>query len=108
MIRSIKLFVPIFCMVLVSPAHAQPRPEICNRSKSCFMTFNGPDRGFCEAYVEGKSCFMAFKDAVDIGWCQTIREGKSCFMALNGQERAQCEAGRIPREHRYWLRLCRR
>ncbi|MDE1567954.1 hypothetical protein [Aquabacter sediminis] len=70
------------------------------------MTFDGRDRGFCQAYVEGQSCFMAFSDSTDRGWCQHLREGQSCFMALNGQARTDCEAGRIPREHRHWLTLC--
>lgn len=87
-------------------AQAQPLPEICAKKKSCFMTFDGPDRGFCQAYVEGKSCFMAFNDASDRGWCQHLREGKSCMMALDGDARRDCEAGRVPREHRRWMRLC--
>lgn len=95
-------------LLVALPAHAQPRPAICSGGKSCFMTFDGRDRGFCQAYVEGKSCFMSFSDALDIGWCQNIRERKSCFMALNGQARTDCEAGRIPREHRHWLNLCQR
>lgn len=87
-------------------AYAQPVPEICSKKKSCFMAFDGPDRGFCQAYVEGKSCFMSFNDASDRGWCQHLREGKSCMMALDGDARRACEAGRIPREHRHWMRLC--
>lgn len=87
-------------------AEAQPLPEICAKKKSCFMTFDGPDRGFCQAYVEGKSCFMSFNDAIDRGWCQHLREGKSCMMALDGDARRDCEAGRVPREHRRWMRLC--
>lgn len=97
----------LFLSAFVSPSFAQPRPDICGGGRSCFMTFDGSDRGFCEAYVEGKSCFMAFNDANDRGWCQHLREGKSCFMALNGQARTDCEAGRVPRAHRHWLNLCR-
>jgi len=29
-------------------------------------------------------------------------------MALDGQARTDCNAGRIPREHRHWMRLCQR
>lgn len=87
-------------------AQAQPVPEICRGKKSCFITFNGPDRSFCQAYVEKRSCFMSFNDPVDRGWCQYVREGKSCFMALDGQARADCQAGRVPREHLRWNNLC--
>ncbi len=97
----------LLCGLLVfQSAQAQPVPEICRSKKSCFITFNGPDRGFCQAYVEKRSCFMSFNDAENRGWCQYVREDKSCFMALNGQARADCEAGRIPREHRRWNTLC--
>lgn len=97
----------LLCGLLVfQSAQAQPVPEICRGKKSCFITFNGPDRDFCQAYVEKRSCFMSFNDAENRGWCQYVREGKSCFMALNGQARADCEAGRIPREHRRWNTLC--
>jgi len=91
---------------VAGPAGAQPVPEICSKQKSCFITFDGSDRSFCQAYVEGKSCFMAFSDRTDTGWCQYLIEGKSCFMALDGAARTDCEAGRIPREHRRWMNLC--
>lgn len=97
----------VMMVAFALPAASQTQPEICSGRKSCFMTFNGPERGFCQAYVEGKSCFMSMSDRTDVGWCQNIREGKSCFMALDGQARTDCEAGRIPREHRHWLNLCR-
>ncbi|MGV2981670.1 hypothetical protein ACERNI_15890 [Camelimonas sp. ID_303_24] len=92
-------------------ASAQMMPAasaICSGKQSCFMAFNGRDRGFCQAYVEGKSCFMSFSDRTDIGWCQHMREGKSCFMALDGAARADCSAGRYPPDHRRWQYLCRR
>lgn len=88
-----------------TPLNAQPLPEICTR-KNCVMAFDGPDRGFCQAYVEGRPCSMAFSDSFDRGWCQHLREGRSCTMGLDGQARQDCEANRIPREHRHWLRLC--
>ena len=89
-----------------TPLQAQPVPDICSK-QNCFMTFNGSDRSFCQAYVEGKSCFMSFDSGEDRGWCQHLREGKSCMMALDGQARTDCDANRIPREHRHWLNLCR-
>lgn len=78
---ALSLFLPAF----VTHSFAQPQPDVCTGKRSCFMAFDGPDRGFCEAYVEGKSCFMA----------------------LNGPARTDCDAGRIPRAHRHWLNLCR-
>ena len=66
------------------------------------------ERGFCQAYGEGRSCFQSMQRAVNIGWCRYLPEGKSCFMALDGKARKECEAGRIPKEHRHWLRLCHR
>lgn len=76
--------------------------EACTENKSCFMAFNGINQKLCEAYKENKSCFMAF-DGEDRGWCEVIKEGKSCFMALNGRARDLCEQGRVPRHHRFWL-----
>lgn len=70
---------------------------------SCFMTYDGPTRQFCEAYREGKSCFMAFRNRSDQGWCEHLKERKSCFMALSGAERKECEAGRLPRDHEIWV-----
>ncbi|MEM7023040.1 MAG: hypothetical protein AAF637_10660 [Pseudomonadota bacterium] len=101
----------MLCTLMVFVANgtsAQRLPEICTGKQSCFMTFDGPERGFCQAYVEGKSCFMSMEGPVNIGWCQYLLEGKSCFMALDGKARKECEAGRIPKEHRHWLRLCHR
>ncbi|WP_018391276.1 hypothetical protein [Ancylobacter sp. FA202] len=94
----------LFLSLATAPLLAQSLPEICKR-KNCFMTFDGVERGFCQAYVEGKSCFMSL-DGEDRGWCQHLREGKSCFMALDGEARKDCEANRIPREHRHWMRMC--
>lgn len=88
-------------------AGAQGVPDVCSGQRSCFMAFDGRDRGFCQAYVERQSCFMAFNDPIDRGWCEHLRDGKSCLMALSGSAQADCNAGRIPREHRHWLRLCR-
>lgn len=103
------LFLGLFLALsgFATPSFAQPQPDVCTGKRSCFMTFDGRDRGFCEAYVEHKSCFMSFNDSTDRGWCQHLREGQSCFMALNGQARTDCDAGRVPREHRHWLNLCR-
>ncbi|MBX2996462.1 MAG: hypothetical protein KF681_16695 [Bdellovibrionaceae bacterium] len=75
--------------------------EYCTEGKSCFMAFNGDARNFCEAYGENKSCFMAF-NGEDRGWCEVLKEGKSCFMALNGAAREACERGLIPRRHLFW------
>lgn len=92
--------------VFSSPVLAHSLPEICDKKRSCFMAFDGRDRGFCQAYVEGKSCFMSFNDSVDRGWCQHLLEGKSCMMSLDGEARQDCETNRVPREHRRWQRMC--
>ncbi|MFK8251270.1 hypothetical protein [Ancylobacter terrae] len=103
--KTFAAFLTLFAALAIVPLQAQSLPEICTR-KNCFMAFDGSDRAFCQAYVEGKSCFMSFNDLDDRGWCQHLREGKSCMMALNGQARSDCEANRVPREHRRWQRLC--
>lgn len=71
--------------------------------RSCFMSYEGRDRQMCEAYREGKSCFMAFRSERDQGWCKHLKERKSCFMALNGVDRQDCEAHRVPRDHEAWF-----
>ncbi|MFC0284770.1 hypothetical protein ACFFJB_14360 [Camelimonas abortus] len=85
-----------------------PQPDVCRGGRSCMMPFSGRDQAFCRAYVEGRSCFMAFSHGRDRGWCEHLREGRSCFMALSGRDRADCEAGRYPPEHLHWRRLCSR
>lgn len=108
--RPFFTFMTALCLslpIFITNSYAQPQPDVCKGRQSCFMAFDGRDRGFCEAYVEHKSCFMSFRDRTDEGWCQHLREGKSCFMALNFQARTDCEAGRIPPEHSRWLNLCR-
>ncbi|WP_157684699.1 hypothetical protein [Bdellovibrio bacteriovorus] len=79
------------------------RCEVCREGKSCFMALDGRERELCEAYAGGKSCFMATNNSVDRGWCEHLKEGKSCFMALNGEERERCERGHTPRSHAYWV-----
>ena len=103
--KTFLAFLVLFLGLAALPLRAQPLPEVCSK-KNCFMAFDGSDRSFCQAYVEGRSCFMAFDDPEDRGWCQHLREGKSCMMALDGQARSDCEANRVPREHRHWQRLC--
>jgi hypothetical protein len=89
-----------FTTLFSAPAFAG-REEACQRKHSCFMALDGPERGMCESYVEGKSCFMAL-DGDDRGWCQVLNEGKSCFMSLDGHARDRCERGDFPEVHLYW------
>lgn len=103
--KRLLALVVLFLSVATAPLLAQSLPDICTK-KNCFMAFDGSERGFCQAYVEGKSCFMSFNNSDDRGWCQRLREGKSCMMALDGQARKDCDANRVPREHRHWQRMC--
>ena len=79
--------------------------EVCRENKSCFMALDGRDRELCEAYKGGRSCFMATNNEYDRSWCEFLKESKSCFMAHNdARERERCERGRYPRLHTFWLR----
>ena len=69
------------------------------------MAFEGSKRAFCKAYIGEQSCFTAFSNDIDRGWCERIIEGKSCFMALNGNERQKCEDGKAPERHVSWGRF---
>ncbi len=107
-VTTVAIVATLLTTLTAGPLQAQRVPEICAQKRSCFMVFDGPERGFCQAYIEGRSCFMSFNDKVDRGWCQYLLEGRSCFMSLDGAERTKCEAGKIPKEHRHWLRLCKK
>ena len=80
------------------------RCEVCREGKSCFRaTERGRERQLCEAYRENKSCFLALDSGIDRDWCEHLKENKSCFFALDGSDRTDCENGRVPIDHWFWL-----
>ncbi len=55
-----KIFVAsLFVLSLFPTESFANRMEACRRERSCFMALNGVERGLCEAYVEGRSCFIS-------------------------------------------------
>lgn len=97
-----KTFILVLLVSLMgTQVFAWDREQACRGEISCFIALDGPERGLCQAYVEGQSCFIAL-DGEDRGWCQVLKEGQSCFMALDGPARKACEDGYFPSSHTYW------
>ena len=77
----------------------RPTPVFENNDKG-FSRYSNPVMEACRGE---RSCFISL-DGADRGWCQVLKEGKSCFMALDGVERERCERGRYPGKHLFWDR----